>query len=513
MTACAVSHHHEKYHDTFTNNVRKRARLDHQHTTQAATLSQLKHFTQLVPDRQQLLVADPVENTIMEVLNSSTIPQGIFSPSARLQGLVMGVGVALNLVNLLHDNSAHVELTEGGGGLEALLASGCSWMEFLSFMKNKVAFMDENVLVNLGRNSVECIEELYFFISIEARFGTGPNLTRTAVLNVYAQPSSRMQATNICNALLQLLVRSQPSQVHLKSLWYEHPPNISGPAIQMLLEQCPDLELLAFIDATLDENQCRALAAASPSATTLNIRFHDCRVLHAGSTAALADLFRTDNNNNNNQGGQVHYHLDHFQSEDWRILAESLRGNTSVKTIVQPAGRLAERMLEDDEFRALAEALGANQGLLKFYPRGQLINDENWTVLCQSLCSHPTLETLNLSGTFDDLNAGIMSNASKTHRCNCIVDLLRSNTILRSVHLTREERDETIWSESILPHLQTRKYQPLVLEIKAVVDQSRRSKLLGRALDSVKTKPYLLYLFLTGNVDIITASHEARRRT
>jgi hypothetical protein len=450
-----------------------------------------------------------MENTRMEGVDSNTMPQGLFSPSARLQGLVMGVGVALNLVNLLHDNSAHVELTEEGGGLERLLASGCTWMEFLSFMKNKVAFMDEHVLVNLGRNSVECIEELYFFISIEARFGSGPNTTRTAVLNVYALPSSRMQATNICNTLLQLLVRSQPSQVRLKSLWYEHPPNISGPAIQMLLEQCPDLELLTFMDATLDETQCRALAAASPSATTgkLDIRFHDCRVLHAGSTAALADLFR-NTNNNNNEGGQVNYHLDHLQSEDWRILAESLRGNTNVKTIVQPAGRLAERMLEHDEFRALAEALGDNQGLVKFSPRKQLINDENWTILCQSLRSHSTLETLDLSGTFHDLNAGIMSNASKTHRCNCIVELLRSNMVLRSIHLTRKERDETIWRESIVPHLQTRKFQPLIQEIKAVTDQPRRFKLFGRALDSVNTKPCLLYLFLSGNVDIIAASHE-----
>jgi hypothetical protein len=450
----------------------------------------------------------------MEGGDSSPVPQGLFAPSARLQGLVMGVGVALNLVNLLHDNSAHVELAEGGGGLESLLASGCSWMEFLSFMKNKVAFMDEDVLVNLGRNSVECIEELYFFISIEARFGSGPNTTRTAVLNVYALPSSRMEATNICNALLQMLVRSQPSQVRLKSLWYEHPPNISGPAIQMLLEQCPDLELLAFMDATLDETQCRALAAATPSATTgkLDIRFHDCRVLHTGTTAALADLFR-NTNNNNNQGGQVHYHLVHLQSEDWPLLAESLRGNTSVKTIVQPAGRLAERMLEIDEFRVLAEALGDNQGMLRFAPREQLINDENWAVLCQSLRSHPTLYTLDLSATFHDLNAGIMPDTSKKHRCECIVELLHSNTVLRSIHLTRKERDENIWRESIVPHLQTRKCQPLIQEIKAVAEQPLRFKLFGRALVSVKTKPYLLYLFLSGNVDIIAASHEARSRS
>jgi hypothetical protein len=464
----------------------------------------------------------------MEVLDSSTMPEGLFSPSARLQELLPeGYRADTHLLNLLHavshETVTQVELTEGGGGLESLLASGCTWIDFISFMNNKVAWMDEHVMVKSGRINVEYIAELYFLISIEASFGSGPNATRTAALNVYALPSSRIQATNIFNALLQLLVRnqesqpSQVSQVRLKSLWYDHPPNISGPTIQELLEQCPDLELLAFLDATLDENQCRALSAASPSRTTgkLDIRFHDCRVLHEGSTAALADLFRNNNNNNNNnEGGQVHYHLDHFQTEDWRILAQSLRGSTGVKTIVQPAGRLNERMLEQPEFRVLAEALGDNQGLVKFAPIAQHINDENWTVLCQSLRSHLTLETLDLSSTFldDDSNA-TMSGATKTHRCTCIVNLLRSNTVLRSIHLTREERDETIWSESILPTLQTRTYQPLVMEIKAVADEPRRSKLFGRALDSVKTKPYLLYLFLIGNADIIVASFEERSRT
>jgi hypothetical protein len=130
--------HYESSHRTQSNKKSfHQASINHkQHNTRINSLNSTQlNTTQLVPDRRQLLVVDPVENTSMEVVDSSTMPQGLFSPSARLQGLVMGVGVALNLVNLLHDNSAHVELTEGGGGLEALLASGCSWMEFLSFMK------------------------------------------------------------------------------------------------------------------------------------------------------------------------------------------------------------------------------------------------------------------------------------------------------------------------------------------------------------------------------------------
>jgi hypothetical protein len=330
-----------------------------------------------------------------------------------------------------------------------------------------------------------------------------------------------MQATHICTALLQLLVgrpnqqNSQPlSQVRLKSLWYDldGTPNVSGPAIHNLLEQCPDLELLEFMDATLHEDQCRAMAAASTSTNSehvLDIRFHDCRVLQADSTAALADVFR--NNNNNQGGGQVHYHLHHFRTEDWSILAQGLGGgNTSVKTIDNPTGWLGERMLEQPEFRVLVDALGDNQGLVIFAPREQHIDDENWTVLCHSLSSHPTLETLDLSST--GTNRIDMSDETKTHRCTYILNLLQSNTVLRSIHLSSDERDETIWIESILPHLQTRAYQSRVLEIKAVTHQPYRSKLFGRALYSVQTKPYLLYLFLIGNVDIITASNEARSR-
>jgi hypothetical protein len=464
----------------------------------------------------------------MEVLDAdsstSTMPVGLFSPSDRLQGLLVeGNTEERNLLHLLHENFAHVELNElGGAGLETLVTSSCTWTDFLSFLSDKAAFLDENLLIIAGNDNVEFIGELYFFVSIEASFGTGLNTTHTARLNVYALPSSRMQATNICTALLQLLSRpnqqtSQPlTQVRLKSLWYDLdlPPNVSGPAIHNLLEQCPDLELLEFIDATLHEDQCRALVAASPT-KELNIRFHDCRVLQADGTAALADVFRNNNNNNNQGGGRVHYHLHHFQTDDWSILAQGLGGgNTSLKTIDNPTGGLGERMLEPTEFRVLVEALEDNQGLVKFAPREQHIDLENWAILCRSLSSHPTLETLDLSDTFRPLY-GIdtsVSNEIKTYRCKCILNLLQSNTVLRSIHLSRDERDEAIWIESILPHLQTRTYQSRVLEIKAVDHQPRRSKLFGRALYSVQTKPYLLYLFLIGNADIVTASHEARSR-
>jgi hypothetical protein len=93
------------------------------------------------------------------------------------------------------------------------------------------------------------------------------------------------------------------------------------------------------------------------------------------------------------------------------------------------------------------------------------------------------LETLDLSGTFHDHDFLAISGAIKRHRCTgtCIVKLFRSNT-----------RDETIWNQLILPYLQTRTYLQLVLKIKVVAEEHRRSKLFGRALDSVQIKPYIL---------------------
>jgi hypothetical protein len=150
-------------------------------------------------------------------------------------------------------------------------------------------------------------------------------------------------------------------------------------------------------------------------------------------------------------------------------------------------------ILGQPEFRVIAEALGDNQDLVRFTPSEQHINDENWQSRA-SLCAptFPWKRWIDRAHHFTTSEILAISGATKRHRCTCIVNLSRSNTILRSNHLTREERDETMWNELILPHLQTRTYLQLVLEIKAVADDHRRVKFFEWALDSVQTQLYLL---------------------
>jgi hypothetical protein len=102
-----------------------------------------------------------------------------------------------------------------------------------------------------------------------------------------------------------------------EGLWSDN-PLISGPAIQKLLEQCPDLNLLAFMDTTLDETvSCCRVASTTGK---LDVPVSECRTLHAGWLLWLISF----GNSNNNQGTRRSIIPDHSILKTWRILAQNL---------------------------------------------------------------------------------------------------------------------------------------------------------------------------------------------
>jgi hypothetical protein len=76
------------------------------------------------------------------------------------------------------------------------------------------------------------------------------------------------------------------------------------------------------------------------------------------------------------------------------------------------------------------------------------ITDEEWDVMCQPLAIHPVVERLYLGGTLvhekdeDDSHYEEMSDASKTHRMQHLVEMLKVNTIMSNTTMDDEERDE-----------------------------------------------------------------------
>jgi hypothetical protein len=135
------------------------------------------------------------------------------------------------------------------------------------------------------------------------------------------------------------------------------------------------------------------------------------------------------------------------------------------------------------------------------------INDENWTILCQSLKGHPTLTTLDLGHTLPRAQQNIqLSGDQKAQRTRLLAEMMKENTILHTINLFPYERDCQIYAESILPRLETNLYRPRVLGIKRA-DNALRRPLLGLALQtkSVRNKSNLLWMFLSENQDVVLA--------
>jgi hypothetical protein len=178
------------------------------------------------------------------------MPQALFSPSARhlLPLHPLGVDDDWNLLYLLHNqNSTLVESTEGGGGLEILLATGCTWNVdglFLLFEK-RVAWINEHVLVHSDRNSnADCIDQLDFFLSAVSRQALAvvritPDGLHVSVflrwlISGFGTDEYLQFSTTVIGLGHSPNQQNQPSQVRLESLGDQHafPPNASGPAIQ-----------------------------------------------------------------------------------------------------------------------------------------------------------------------------------------------------------------------------------------------------------------------------------------
>jgi hypothetical protein len=59
--------------------------------------------------------------------------------------------------------------------------------------------------------------------------------------------------------------------------------------------------------------------------------------------------------------------------------------------------------------------------------------------------------------------------------------MMELNTVLQTIELSEHQRDEQIYTESIIPRLETNRYRPRVLAAKRA-DISLRRPLLGMAL-------------------------------
>jgi hypothetical protein len=375
-----------------------------------------------------------------------------------------------------------------------VLATGITWEDFFRYLRDyKLVWMGPGVYVYPARYNYDGYRLL-----VELR-------SSNRYLRVYAarepEPETEAVTTATCNFLVRLLATSTAKEAFTGSYGYEsYSVPISGPALSHFCQESQDnLRKVTLDDVILNEEQIHALATASRS--DIEVILSECNLWRDPDChAAFVQCLHRD-------GGPIQLNKCEI---DCHVLAAALEGNSRVTRLHLVPDRA--RATSDAEKGVIFRSLAENKGLVELYLNNRSISDETWTIMSQSLQGHPTLTSLDLRDTGPRAHNGfrmVLPNEQKPQRTRILAAMVEENQVLHSIHLDQDERDDQIYAESILPHLETNLYRPRVLGIKKV-DIALRRALLGLALQkkSVRSKSNLIWMFLSGNQDVMLQSDE-----
>jgi hypothetical protein len=276
---------------------------------------------------------------------------------------------------------------------------------------------------------------------------------------------------------------------------------ISGPSLFHFFQESQDnLRKCTLKNMTLHEEQIRALATTE-FLPGMELILHGCSLLgDNGCNAAFVECL---------QGDRGPTQLVSCSIEDCHVIAAALEGNSRVTLLQRHPASTADDAAKGVIFRSLA----VNKGLVKLDLFHRSISEENWTIMCESVKGHPTLTSLYLGYTSPRALNGNqieMSTEQRAQRTRVLAAIVRENRVLLTIDLRGHERDDQIYEESILPYLETNLYRPRVLLSIKKADSALRRPLLGLALqtESVRNKSNLLWMFLSGNQDVVLQSDE-----
>jgi hypothetical protein len=275
------------------------------------------------------------------------------------------------------------------------------------------------------------------------------------------------------------------------------PPPLSGAGLFLFFQESQScLHQVTLITMTLSEVQWRVLATMSRLDVELEMRY--CLLLEEDAAGAFVECLQNDR-------GPVKL-ID--CTIDSQILDIALTGNSRVTKI-----KTNYESTKDADMAILFTALANNKGLVDLDLQYCYISDENWAILCESLKAHPTLTNLNLCDTRPLRRRGaarmfqILPDVRKSHRTRAIAEMVQHNTVLHTIRLSEYQRDEQIYARVVLSYLTTNRHRPRVHAI-TKADIPLRRPLLGRALqtESVRNDSNLLWIFLSGNPDVVVQS-------
>jgi hypothetical protein len=409
--------------------------------------------------------------------------ESLFRPSTRFQ---LRGGRRFNLPQ----DFTEVELLPNLS-TENILAKGITWDVFQCFVHNKFVWMAPGACIVSSSYRATGL----YPVVVEV----GANDHDSAGIRVRVKPGTSIRTSAAtCNFLIRLLAISEQRAVNLQGFGRALSP-IDGPALSHFFEHGREnLRAVTLRGMIFNEEHVRVLAA--PSHQKVEVALRECRFSDGDSSQnALLQWLQSSR-------GPTELYRCVIDSD---VVMEALRGNSRLRRLLLCLDKALTT--GDAELSFIFRALAEDRGLTEFDAFWYSISDENWTLLCQSLQKHPTLTSLGLACTGPKVPADKteLSMERKSSRTRALADMLQTNTILHTVRLFPGEYDERIYTESIEPRLETNMYRPRVLAVKKEADDRPfRQKVLGRALNCVKSNPNLVWMFLSGNVDAFVRSEE-----
>jgi hypothetical protein len=302
---------------------------------------------------------------------------------------------------------------------------------------------------------------------------------------MYALARSPEHLLEICDVVFRLLAASAVQSVVLNKHDYSHGGAlINTPTLAHLMEQCQSLNVLILHHLTLDEHHCRVLGAYSRPG--LEIELEGCAITGSGARA-LAEVLGRNRGPTRLEGCKI----------DAFVLSDGLRGNSRLKSFRRhffDYGSVSNR-----EVVAIAGALRENRGLVELELRYNYsnMNDETWGTVCDSLKTHPTLEVLKFIRGVQTMAQDVIKS-----RTQAIVDTMRVNTSIHTMHMNPCYMEHAMYRWSVIPYLVTNRFRPRVLAIQKARPIVNRAKVLGRALLATRTNANKFWMLLSGNPEV-----------
>jgi hypothetical protein len=372
-----------------------------------------------------------------------------------------------------------------------IVATGINWDDLRCFVHDKFVWMAPGTYI-----SSASIGTGLYPVAVEV----GAKDDSAAGMRVRVRPGTATHtASATCNFLVRLLATSEHCDVYMQGSSRALSP-ICGPSLSQFFEQGgQNLRAVTLRDMIFGEEDIRVLANV-PQQHKLQLALRDCRFSggDASNNALLQWL----------QSGRGPTEL-YRCVLDSVVITDAIKGNSRLGRLLLCQEKASTTGAP--ELSLIFKALAEDRGLTEFDAFWYSIGDQNWSLLCQSLQKHPTLTSLGLActGPKRPTDKTELSAEQKTNRTRALADMMQTNTSLHTIRLFPGEYDERIYTESIEPRLEANLYRPRIMAVKKEADDRPfRQKVLGRALNCVKSNPNLVWMFLSENVDAFVRSED-----